>query len=73
MLLSIFNISCLAQGSFKYVGLNVVQNETEVQVDQQNYVQNLKPIFLSADRRMHRDDKLTLKGVTTIGLYTDLT
>ena len=54
-----FNISSQAQGSFKYIGLNVVQRENEVLLDQHDYVRNLQPIQLTSERMKSRDESLT--------------
>ena len=54
-----FKISAQSTGSFKYVGLNVVQTTEGVFIDQQTYVQSLMPITLSAERLSEKDDLLT--------------
>ena len=54
-----FEISSHSQGSFKYVGLNVLQTETEVLVDQHKYVEGLNLIEISSERMKQKDEKLT--------------
>ena len=54
-----FKISSEGQGSFKYVGLKVHQTETEVYVDQCDYVRGLKEIKLSHEKLKQKDDLLT--------------
>ena len=54
-----FKISAHATGSFKYVGLNVVQTSEGVFIDQQAYVQSLMPITISSERLREKEDFLT--------------
>ena len=54
-----FKISAHCKGSFKYIGLNVVQTSWSVQVDQQKYVGNLKEICLAPERIKQKDDELS--------------
>ena len=49
-LIFIFKISKKEKGSFRYIGLNVVQTGKEVFVDQNNDISSLKPVELSAER-----------------------
>ena len=56
-----FKISAHFKGSFKYIGLNVVQGRSSVQVDQQKYVECLKEINLSPERLKQKDDILSLE------------
>ena len=60
-LLSIFEISKKKTGSFRYIGLNVVQTGKEVSVDQNNYISSLKPVELSAERLLQKDEELTIE------------
>ena len=53
-----FKISEHSKGSFKYIGLNVVQTSTSVYVDQQKYIDGLKEITLSAERMKQKDAQL---------------
>ena len=59
-LLSAFNISKHAQGSFKYTGLNVIQTVDHVKIDQNYYVSSLVPIKITQERAFQKDDELTL-------------
>ena len=54
-----FKISAHYQGSFKYIGLNVSQIKDEVIVNQNHYIESLKEIKLSAERRRQKDSPLT--------------
>ena len=44
-----------------HIGLNVVQTGKEVSVDQNNYISNLKPVELSAERVSQKDEELTIE------------
>ena len=57
--INIFKISKSGKGSFKYIGLNIVQTGKEISVDQNSYIRNLKPITLSTDRSMQKEEELT--------------
>ena len=54
-----FRISAHAVGTFRYVGLNVKQTSEGIFVDQQAYVQELKPIELKPERMQCKDDLLS--------------
>ena len=54
-----FNIRESHSGSFKYVGLNVVQNNETVMIDQNVYIKKLEFIPISAERAKQRDETLT--------------
>ena len=54
-----FKISNQHSGSFKYVGLNIEQNGTEIFVDQQAYIKELTEISIERNRKTHIDDQLT--------------
>ena len=54
-----FKISAQATGSFRYVGLNVVQMAEGIFVDQKAYIQGLQPINLKSERMQCKDDVLT--------------
>ena len=56
-----FEISSYSPGSFKYVGLNVLQTDESIFVDQYHYVQELKPIMLVPERRSNLDDNIKLE------------
>ena len=51
-------ISNHSSGSFKYIGLNVIQTEDSIKVDQHNYISTLKPINITAERALQEDDEL---------------
>ena len=59
-LLCIFKISKKEKGSFRYIGLNVVQTR-KVFVDQNNYISSLKPVELSTERVSQKDEELTIE------------
>ena len=59
-LLCIFKISKKEKGSFRYIGLNVVQTR-KVFVDQNNYISSLKPAELSTERVSQKDEELTIE------------
>ena len=54
-----FKISNQHSGSFKYVGLNIEQNGTEIFVDQQAYIKELTEISIERNRKTQIDDQLT--------------
>ena len=54
-----FKISAKHSGSFKYIGLNVSQTDSEIVVDQRQYVESLKPISLTAERAQQKEEPLT--------------
>ena len=53
-----FNIKESYCGSFKYIGLNVVQTASAVMIDQHLYVEKLELIPVSAERAKQRDKPL---------------
>ena len=75
-LISKFKISSQAQGSFKYTGLNVVQDLDGIQIDQNNYVKNLQAIKLTTEQIKMRDellsetDKASLRSLSDQILWT---
>ena len=54
--ISIFKISKTGKGSFKYIGLNIIQTGNEVFVDQNSYISNLKPIEVSPHQVMQKEE-----------------
>ena len=60
-LLCIFNISKREKGSFRYFGLNDVQTDKEVFVDQNSYIRSLKPAELSKERASQIDEELKVE------------
>ena len=54
-----FKISAYASGTFRYVGLNVVQTANGIFIDQKAYVENLKPISVAPGRLQCKDEALT--------------
>ena len=54
-----FKISAQAHGCFKYIGLNVHQDDTGITVDQKKYVSSLKTASLSNERLRDKDAPLT--------------
>ena len=65
-LLKKFKISRHAEGSFKYIGLNIVQSNFMVQVDQEKYVGALEEVILSTQRSRQKDDLLTCEETTLL-------
>ena len=54
-----FKISAESEGSFKYLGLNVVQTTEGISLDQSKYIEELKMIELHPDRLKEREEVLT--------------
>ena len=54
-----FKISAQASGTFRYVGLNVLQTAEGIFVDQKAYVQGLKEIHVANGRLQQKDEVLT--------------
>ena len=55
---SIFKVGLYANGSFKYVGLNVIQSDTGILVNQELYIPNVKEIELKQNRQYKKADEL---------------
>ena len=55
----VFKISCESQGAFKYTGLNVVQTDEGVFVDQNSYIASLETNDLSKERISRKDEHLS--------------
>ena len=58
-LLKTFKISKREKGSFKYIGLNIEQNGSDIYIDQQAYCNSLKEIALKSERRSKIDEPLS--------------
>ena len=64
-----FKISVEAEKTFRYIGLNVKQHEGYIKIDQENYVQLLKPIPISRERAkekealLDKNEKAALKSL----------
>ena len=56
-----FKIRVECQGSFKYIGLNVLQTDEGISVDQCMYIETLKPIDLSRERLYNKEAELSKK------------
>jgi hypothetical protein len=54
-----FNISSEAEGSFKYIGLNILQGKNAITIDQNTYITSLEEIPISKDRSKQKNDTLT--------------
>ena len=54
-----FNISSEFEGSFKYIGLNVVQSNEMISIDQMHYIENINEIDLGRERKKLIRDILT--------------
>ncbi len=65
-LIEIFKISKNDKGKFKYLGLNIEQNGTEIFVDQQAYIDNLKEIPISDERKKQIEDILSEEESQTL-------
>ena len=50
-----FKISKSEKWSFRYLGINVVQTKDSVYVDQNNYIQELKPIEIDGERALQKE------------------
>lgn len=62
---SLFLIGSSEEGSFKYLGLNINQDDSmNVYVDQDTYINSIKPIDISAKRKSHKDQDLSDKEKT---------
>ena len=57
-LVNIFQISKQQHGSFKYLGLNIEQTGSEIFVDQDCYIQELKEVAVDLDRSKLIDERL---------------
>ena len=53
-----FNISSEAEGSYKYIGLNILQGRHAITIDQSTYITSLEEIPLSKERQKQKDDLL---------------
>ena len=58
-LVKTFKISKQEKGSFSYIGLDVVQTNDTVIVDQNSYVDSLKPVKLSTQRKAQKSEVLS--------------
>ena len=56
-----FRISTHDFNSFKYVGLDIFQSVNGIQVDQDAYIDTIKPINISQSRSMMKNDELSLE------------
>ena len=54
-----FKISSEAHGSFKYIGLEVTQNEHGVFLHQDKYVKSVQSATISTERKKHKEDELS--------------
>ena len=59
-----FKISSEENGSFKYLGLNVLQNDDNISIDQQGYVDSLQPVPI--DRKRKSEDILLKEEITQL-------
>ena len=57
----VFKIGHEANGTFKYLGLNVSQNKGEISVDQEQYIPTVTAVSLSANRMTRKDDEMTME------------
>jgi len=60
-LVQMFKISKNEKGTFKYLGLNIEQNGSQIFIDQYAYVENLKEIDIQDERKKQLDEKLSEK------------
>ena len=58
-LVEMFKISKNEKGIFKYIGLNIEQNGRQVFVDQYAYIENLKEILITDERKKQLNDMLS--------------
>ena len=67
---SIFRVGLYANGSFKYVGLNVIQSDTGILVNQELYIPTVKEIELKQNRgykkadELNEEEKVELNGLS---------
>jgi hypothetical protein len=54
-----FNISAESESSFLYLGLNVSQYDDVISIDQRHYIDKLREIPLSSERRKQNDEPIT--------------
>ena len=66
----IFKISTQASTSFKYLGLNVIQDEEtmEITIDQHDYIEQLNPAQIdrneSNERKLNKEEKTMLRSIS---------
>ena len=61
-----FKISTSARGTFRYVGLNVLQSKKGIKVDQNSYIAKIQPIYLESDRTKEIDSELSKDEVSKL-------
>ena len=61
-----FKISSEAHGSFKYIGLEVTQNEHGVFLHQDKYVKSVQSATISTERKKHKEDELSEEEKTVL-------
>ena len=54
-----YDVSKHVAGTFKYIGMNISQNEEFITVDQFEYAEAIKVVYLNAQRRMQKASPLT--------------
>ena len=54
-----FHISKVEESIFKYVGLNIVNCASHIEVSQDEFIKNMEPIALTASRQSQKTSKLT--------------
>ena len=54
-----FSISAECHGTFKYLGLNIKQSDSGIDIDQSDYVERLQEIPITNERKLNVDEILT--------------
>ena len=62
-LMKIFQISKSCQGCFRYLGLNVVQTNDAIYIDQDTYVYDLNQVVIDRERSLQKDSLLNKKEI----------
>ena len=58
-ILAKYDVSKYVAGTFKYIGMNISQDDEYITVDQFHYADSVKIVDLSAQRRIQKDSPLT--------------
>ena len=69
-LLCIFTISKREKGSFRYIGLNVVQTGKEDFVDQNSYISSSNPVEINTEIALQKDEELTIEEKSKLRLIS---
>ena len=64
-----FQVGTISSKGFKYVGINIKQNEDNITLQQADYISSIKPVNLSRDRQIQKQDACTVEETS---LYCQL-